>query len=157
MRRGRRRWLQAVCMCGAFCLVPNISAQQESQVGIAKVTQDRVEIRHQADRLVVDVYHARGIGRAELSAPRDGWPPALLVRLHGFPELESFTASSKSAKLECALLRLEGGQPVQFCKLDGAPVDALSHEGDYFEAELPRTLFAPGAGPIAVQWVDQWR
>jgi len=157
MKRRQRRWLLAACAFAATCLVPDCDAQKDSQAGAAEAAQDRLEIRQEGDRLVVDVYHRRGIGRAELSASRDGFPRAMVVRLHGFPQLESFTARSKTANLECGLIRLEGGQSVQICKLGGTPVDALSREGDYFEVELPWALFAPDAGAIAVQWVDRWR
>jgi hypothetical protein len=158
MKRAQRCWFQAARLFVVVCLAPDVSAQEDSQAGIAEATQDRIEIRHEVDRLVVDVYRVKGIGRARVSAPpRAGWPPAMIVRLHGFPELESFTAVSTTAKLECALIRLEGGQPIQFCKFGGAPIDALWRELDYFEVELPRALLAPDSGPIAVEWVDQWR
>jgi len=157
MKRRQRRWFLPACAFAAVCLAPAAGAQKDSQTGAAEAALDRLEIRQEGDRLVVDLYHRRGIGRAELSASRDGFPRAMVVRLHGFSQLESFTARSKTASLECGLIRLEGGQSVQICKLDGAPVDALSREGDHFEVELPRALFAPDAGPIAVQWVDWWR
>jgi hypothetical protein len=157
MKRGQRRRFRAVCVFGALCLTLDVNAQKNAQACLAEATRDRIEMHRDSDRLVVDVYRVKGIGHAEISAPTQGWPPAVVVRLQGFPELESFTAMSKTAKLECALTRPEGRQPVQACWLGSAAIDALRREADYFAIDLPRTLLAPGGGPIAVEWVDQWR
>jgi hypothetical protein len=119
--------------------------------------QDRIEISQDADRLMVVVYHAKGIGGAVVNAPESVWPPVVLVRLRGFPELENFSAASRAAKLECALNRPEGRPPAQACRLDGVDVEALRHGPDGFEVRLPAALLTTDDGPIAMRWVDQWR
>jgi hypothetical protein len=123
----------------------------------AEVARDRVEIIHVSDRLLVDVYHAKGIGGALLQMPEREWPAVVIVRLHGFPELESFTATSKAATLHCVLVRPEGQRPVQTCRVGDDSVDVLEREPDYFELRLPRRIFRADDDTIEIRWVDQWR
>ena len=139
---------------GAACAVLLLAL---SRAAAADVVHDRVEIMQTIDGLVVDVYHVRGIGDAELKMPGNEWPAAVVVHLHGFPELESFTATSRTAKLECALVRPEGQHPFQTCQLDDDRVYALRREPDYFEVELPRAIFPSDGHGIEIRWVDQWR
>jgi hypothetical protein len=119
--------------------------------------QDRIEVKQQGDISVVNVYRVTGIGGAQVNAPKSGWPPAVFVRLHGFPALESFRATSKAAKLECALARPEGQPPRQDCRLGNAKVDAIERMSDYFEVKLPHAMLTADNASIEVQWVDQWR
>ena len=128
-----------------------------SSSGTADVLYDRVEIIQTIDGLVVEVYRVRGIGDAELKMPGSEWPAAVIVRLHGFQELESFTAASKTARLDCALIRPEGQHAVQSCRVDDDRIDALRREPDYFEVELPRAIFPSDGDGIEIRWVDQWR
>jgi hypothetical protein len=123
----------------------------------AEVMQDRVEIIRAADHLLVDVYHVRGIGGARLKIPEGAWPETVLVRLHGFPELESFTATSSTAKLECVLARLENQHPIQMCRVGETRVDALGREPDFFEVKLPREIFPSDNEVVEIRWVDQLR
>ena len=124
---------------------------------VADNAQDRIEISQDADRFIVVVYHAKGIGGAVVNGPESAWPQVVLVRLRGFPELESFSAASRVAKLECALNRPGGRPPAQACRLDGVDVDTLRHGPDGFEVRLPAALLTTDGGPIAMRWVDQWR
>jgi hypothetical protein len=139
---------------GAACVVLLLTL---SRAAVADAVQDRVEITEAIDQWVVVINHVRGIGGAELKVPQSEWPAAVVVRLHGFPELESFTATSKTAKLECALVRPEGQHPFQTCQLDDDRVDALRREPNYFEVELPRAIFPSDGHGIEIRWVDQWR
>jgi hypothetical protein len=141
----------------AVCPMPEVGAQDGGQVSTAGGVRDRIEISRDDDRLVVDVCRARGIGDIEVSVPENGWPPAIVVRLHGFSELESFSAASRAGKLECALSRPEGQPPTQTCWVGSVRADVLQRGPDGFEVELPRALLAPDGGPVAVRWVDQWR
>jgi hypothetical protein len=124
---------------------------------VADGVQDRIEISQDADRLIVVVDHAKGIGGTVVNAPESAWPPLVLVRLRGFSELEGFSAVSRAAKLECALNRPELRPPAQACRLDGVDVEALRRGPDFFEVRLPSALLARDGGPIALRWVDQWR
>ena len=123
----------------------------------AEVIQDRVEISHAADRLLVEVYHVSGIGGVRLKMAETAWPETVIVRLHGFPELESFTATSATAGLDCALVRPEGRHPVHTCRIGDDSVDVLGREADYFEVRLPREIFPSDNDAIEIRWVDQWR
>ena len=133
------------------------SAQPTARQKTSARKQDRIEVLQQGDISVVNVYRVTGIGGAQVNAPKSGWPPAVFVRLHGFPELESFRATSKAAKLECALTRPEGQSPRQVCGLGSARVDAIERTSDYFEVKLPHTILTADNPSIEVQWVDQWR
>jgi len=155
MNLGQHGWFEAACLFGAACLVPAGGAQEHAHG--ASVALDRVELQHETDRSVLSVYHEKGIGRAEFTVPRIGWPPALAVRLHGFPELESFTAMSKSAKLQCVLIRQERQPPIYSCELEGARVGALARKPDHFEVVVPGTLLISDSATITLEWVDQWR
>jgi hypothetical protein len=137
--------------------MPEVRAQDGEQAGMAEAVRDRIEISRDDAQLVVDVYRATGIGGVALSAPENGWPPAIVVRLHGFPELESFSAASQAGKLECALTRPEGQPSARTCWVGDVRIDVLRRGPDGFEVELPRALLAPDSGPIAVRWIDQWR
>ena len=48
-------------------------------------------------------------------APKGGWPSTLLVRLHGFPELERFQAKAGKDALDCEVNRVEGGSALHRC------------------------------------------
>jgi multidrug efflux system outer membrane protein len=119
--------------------------------------QDRTEVIMEGDSSVVNVYHALGIGGLAMRAPRSGWPPAVIVRLHDFPALESFTAAAGDDLLRCELRRPEGRAPEQVCSLNGAPADALRRAPRLYEVRLPPRLFAPTTGAVEIRWVDQWR
>lgn len=120
-------------------------------------TRDRIEVRSDGDASIVDVYRVAGIGAAQVNAPKRGWPSAVIVRLHAFPELESFRATSKDAKLDCALVRPEGKPAQQICRLGDARVNASQRTAEYFEIKLPQTMLTANNGSIEIQWVDQWR
>jgi hypothetical protein len=128
-----------------------------SLASAAEVAHDRVEFILAGDRLLVEVYHVKGIGGARLQMPEREWPAVVIVRLHGFRELESFTATSKAARLDCALVRPEGQRPVQNCRVGGDSVDVLEREPDYFELRLPRRIVPADDDTIEIRWVDQWR
>src|SRR5262249_58255180 len=57
---------------------------------------DRIEVTMDGDASVVNVYRVSGIGGAQVRSPKSGWPRAVLIRLHGFPELESLKATSRN-------------------------------------------------------------
>jgi len=123
----------------------------------AEFAQDRVEFIVANDRLLVDVFHVKGIGGARLQMPEREWTPVVIVRLHGFPDLETFIATSKAGTLDCTLVRPEGQGPVRACRVGDDRVDVLDREADYFELRLPRRIFPAGADTIEIRWVDQWR
>lgn len=145
-------WLMApVCATSAIVLLAL------ARGAVADGAQDRIEISQDAERLIVVVHHVKGIGDTVVNAPESAWPPIVVVRLRGFPELESFSAVSRVAKFECALDRPEGRPPAQACRLDGVDVQALRRGADDFEVRLPAALLTTDGGPIAMRWVDQWR
>jgi multidrug efflux system outer membrane protein len=120
-------------------------------------TRDRMATGVEGDAFVLTVYRVSGIGGAVLRAPAQGWPRAIVVRLHGFPELEGFSAKSAGGALQCGLQRPEGQPPRRVCTLGTAPVDALRGDPALFEVALPAVLLAGDSGPIEVRWVDYYR
>lgn len=119
--------------------------------------QDRIEVEQQGSESVVNVYRVKGIGGAQVKAPASGWPPEVVVRLHDFPDLESFRATSNKLTLECARIRPEGQPARQDCRLGKAVVDAVIQAAGYYEVRLPRQLLAANDVPVELHWVDQWR
>ena len=106
---------------------------------------------------VLNVYRERGIGGVEVRAPKTGWPAAVVVRFHGFPGLESFTAKTATASLLCQTQRPEGRPAEDVCTLNGIRVDAVRKSGDLYEVSLPAGMLTPDTATIEVRWVDQWR
>jgi multidrug efflux system outer membrane protein len=121
------------------------------------VEQDRIAVVQEGSVAVVNVYRVRGIGGAALRPPGSGWPATLVVRLHGFPALESFTAKAASGSLVCQVQRVEGGSAAQACTLDQAPADAVRQANGRYEVTIPVGLLTPSASVIELRWVDQWR
>jgi hypothetical protein len=109
--------LMGAIASGAFaaCAFASVSSMPKSERETAgrRAWLKPCAISPDVDRLVVDVCRAKGIGGIEVSAPKNGWPPTIVVRLHGFSELESFSAASRAGKLECALSRPERRAPTQ--------------------------------------------
>jgi len=120
-------------------------------------TRDRMASGLEGGTFVLTVYRVSGIGGAVLRAPAQGWPRAIVVRLHGFPELEGFSAKSSSGTLQCGVQRPEGQAPKRVCTLGSAPVDALRGDPALFEVALPAALLTADSGPIEVRWVDYYR
>ena len=120
-------------------------------------TRDRMGSGLEGGTFVLNVYRVGGIGGAVLRAPAQGWPQAIAVRLHGFPELEGFSAKSARGALQCGLQRPERQPPKRVCTLDAAPVDALRGDTKLFEVTLPAAMLTAGSGPIEVRWVDYYR
>lgn len=119
--------------------------------------EDTVQAHRRGDSTVVEVYHARGIGGALLHAPARGWPDSTVVRLHGFPELEGFSAKAAASALVCEMTRPGSRPPVQKCRLDGADVDALRETDGVYEIALPQALLRAADTPVELRWVDYWR
>ena len=119
--------------------------------------QDRTAVVQESNASVLNIYRERGIGGVEVRAPRAGWPSALVVRFHGFPALESFTARTATASLLCGTQRPEGRPAEEVCTLNGARMGAIRRSGDLYEVSLPPAMLTPSTDVIEVRWVDRWR
>ncbi|MCX7893562.1 MAG: hypothetical protein N2544_14515 [Burkholderiales bacterium] len=105
------------------------------------------------DRVAFDV--RAGIGRAEIRAPEEGFPPEVAFRFPGFRHLEHVRVASTARSITCDLHRFEGGRTEHACRAEGTSFDgALARSQSGFELVLP-----PGfAGAwVSLEWVDQWR
>jgi hypothetical protein len=118
--------------------------------------KDRVVLRQSATTVIVEIYHVTGIGGLKLQPPTSGWPAAVVVHLHGFRDLESFTARAPASQLACQQSRLAGAPVRVECRLGDEDVDAVRLETNRFEVTLPTTLLETDA-PLGLNWVDQWR
>ena len=121
------------------------------------VDQDRTALVQEGTASVLNVYRVKGIGGAEMIAPKAGWPGAVTVRLHGFPSLESFTAKAGTQSLVCGIQRPEKRPAAQVCTLNKARVNAVRKSDDGYEVNLPAALLPPQTSSIELHWVDQWR
>ena len=137
--------------------VAGAGGSPESAPAVASRPQDRIEVSANDDTSVVNVFRVAGIGGAQVKAPKSGWPSSVVVRLHGFPDLESFQAKARTGTLDCAVNRVEDKAPQHRCRLNEADVDALSRSPEYFQITLPRALLAADNAPVELHWVDQWR
>ncbi|HEU5282416.1 MAG TPA: efflux transporter outer membrane subunit, partial [Burkholderiales bacterium] len=126
--------------------VPVASAAAEPDMS------DRMASGQENGAFVLNVYRVRGIGGAMLKRPAQGWPQAIVVRLHGFPELEGFTAKSAGGTLQCALQRPAGQPPVRVCTLGSDRVAALRAEASMFEVTLPADMLRTDSGSIELRW-----
>jgi multidrug efflux system outer membrane protein len=141
---------------GAQSAATSAPSQQVARASSAS-RQDSVEVGRDGADTIVNVYYGRGIGGTLMKAPASGWPATVMVRLHGFRELESFTARAGNASLACGLARPEAQPAVQSCQLDGSEVEALRRTGSIYEVTLPRTLLDAADVPVEMRWVDYSR
>ena len=135
-----------------------VTFQQVAQtVPVGADRADRVEVGMEGDTLAVNVYREKGIGGLSLHAPASGWPAVVIVRLHGFPDLESFKADANDSSLICELQRPDGRAPEQVCRIGNARVVALERTPEFFQVTLPGSMLNPAAQTAELHWVDQWR
>jgi hypothetical protein len=146
-----------VDLADPLAAVPAEQATPVAAAASAPDMRDRMATSLEGDTFVLTVYRVSGVGGAVLKAPAQGWPPAIVVRLHGFPELEGFSAKSAGGTLECGLQRPEGQPPRRVCTFGTAPVNALRVDSALFEVTLPAAMLTADSGPIEVRWVDQYR
>jgi outer membrane protein, multidrug efflux system len=115
---------------------------------------DRIEVVMEGDTSVVNVYHGRGTGGAELRAPKSGWPPRVIVRLRGFAAVASFSAESTGGKLNCAMLKNERSDSEPVCQLGSTRMNAISKRPEYIEVILPASLLKTDGAPVEVRWAE---
>ena len=116
---------------------------------------DHLRVSHAGNTIVVDVHHVTGIGGALLNPPTAGWPAVVIIRLHDFPDLESFSVHA-SVTLTCERMRPPGVPPRLHCSLGDANVQTILITPGYYEISLPAELLKSGI-PVDIRWVDQWR
>jgi len=119
-------------------------------------SKDRVCLQQETRSIVMNIYHATGIGSTQLNRPQTGWPAIVSVRLHHFPELEGFSARSSAATFTCEQSRPDGIPARLDCRLADVPIDAIERKPEFIEILLPQVLLG-GDGPVEIHWVDQWR
>jgi multidrug efflux system outer membrane protein len=141
--------------------VPSAGTQQPAAhptaASVPAARQDTVEVGRDGNDTIVNVYYGRGIGGTLMKAPASGWPRGVVVRMHGFRELEAFSARAGDRSLDCGLNRPEAQAAVQKCHLDGAEVKALRKVGAVYEIALPQALLHGADIPVEMRWVDYWR
>lgn len=129
---------------------------QDTPAGQNAASRDRVCLRQEASAIVLDIYHANGIGSAQVHRPQSGWPAIFRVRLHHFSALEGFSARSSAATFTCGQSRPEGIRARLDCRLAEVAIGVVERKPEYFEVLLPKVLLE-GASPVEIAWVDQWR
>ena len=149
------------CITGAllYAIAPTTTqrAAEAADASAAGATQeDRVQVSMEGGTSVVNVTRVGGVGGVEVAPPKSGWPAAVMVRLHGFYELERFQARGRNGTLDCVLRKAQRARRERVCKLGQQVVDVVFFRDDNYEVTLD-PLLSPDSGPIEVRWVDQWR
>ena len=142
---------------GGAAASPRAAAATPTAAAAAPAGQDRTEVVQEGKTSVLNVYRERGIGGVEVQAPKTGWPPAVVVRFHGFPGLESFTARTATTSLLCHTQRPEGRAAEDVCTINATRVDAVHKSGDLYEVTLPASMLTSATSAVELRWVDQWR
>jgi outer membrane protein, multidrug efflux system len=116
---------------------------------------DRVEVVMEGTTSVVNIYHERGSGGAELRAPSSGWPPRVVVRLRGFAALAKFSAQSATGELNCVMIKGQSGSTEPVCQVGSARVNAFRRALEYIEVVIPPSLLKPNSGSVVIRWVER--
>jgi len=143
-----------------------------------KRSDDKVEVKNDKDRVVVDVQSPFGISQAVIERKTDKWPDNILVRLH-LTGLEHFTVETEKTKLDGSV-GVKGGKTtirlwkdgkedtpldaksplwldIHVLASDGNPAQALPVPGGTFELPLPKALFENNPKTLTVKWIDFYR
>ncbi len=142
----------ALLLLAAAAHAGTVSAAQPFEIVARPARAVAVTVRG-TDRVAFDI--RAGIGRAEIRAPEEGFPPEIAFRFPGFRYLEHVRVASEVRSITCDLHRFEGGRTEHACRAEGTPFDgALVQSRSGFELALP-----PGfaGASVTVEWVDQWR
>jgi len=147
----------APAVAGTTVAVATAAAPTVPPAPIAPVstTEDRVTVTVQGETSVVDVYRVIGSGGVEIRVPANGWPKAVVVRLHGFKALDSVRADAPGVSVACASARGAGGTETYGCKEGGRSIGAWNARGDYVEVAMPSTLLAADKGRFELRWSER--
>lgn len=139
---------------------------------------DTVEVTGDRDRTVFGIRSRSGIGRAVIERTGDGWPKAVVVRLH-LRGLENLRVSNGSAEVRAAVgvrdgtvearqwkgdrteTPLEADDPLRLAvrvrDKDGKPAAGLPPDGGHVEVTLPAAFLTDNPKSLTVEWVDFYR
>ena len=156
-------------------------AGDESPARFAVTTRkadDTVEVTGDRDRTVFGIRSRFGIGRAVIERTGDGWPKAVVVRLH-LTGLERLKVSGGKVEIGAAVgvregkvearqwkggkdeIPLAADDPLRLAirALDkgGKPAAVVPLDGGHFEFTLPAALLKDNPKSLTVEWIDFYR
>jgi len=132
------------------------------------------------ERITLDVYSKRGIGKLELSTADEQWQKPIILRLHlrGLESLRidigTFSVTTSFMSSPPYLQRCElkqAGEPVSTPLKEDSPFwipTRIENRGDskdrvipletgYFEVTIPELLFHDNPPSLVIQWIDFFR
>jgi len=144
----------------------------------ARRKEDRLEIRTEERRLVIEVHSPFGISAARVERTDAKWPGEVVVRLR-LRGLESFRAQTKSCVLSVSVLSHSPHQcltklsvngkareikpegptalKVERFQADGKPAEGLPGPGGWFDVHLPPIMLRDQPAELDLRWIDFYR
>jgi hypothetical protein len=139
---------------------------------------DTASVGGDQDRTTFEIKSPSGISRAVVERKGDGWPKAVVLRLH-LKGLESLKVINGKVEIGAAVgvrdgkvqarqwkdgkdeTPLAADDPlrlaVRVLGKDGKPATALPLDGGHFEVTLPAALFKDNPKSLTAEWVDFYR
>lgn len=139
---------------------------------------DAIEVQGDKDKMIFIVKSPSGISNAVIERQADGWPKAVVLRLH-LKGLENFRASNGKITLNAAASIQDGKPKLRQWKGDkeDAPLDSKSSlwiglrilgsdakeakklplKDGHFEITLPNAFFDGNPKSITLNWIDFYR
>jgi hypothetical protein len=140
----------------------------------------QIEIKSNADQVVIDLQQIAGIGQAEVTRQAKQWPKQMILRFH-LGGLEHLTIKHGDWRYKLSVLSHSGNKQLGEWEQDqkteqlneksprwlevrrlnkqGQAIDGLPviKDGDYFEMTLPKTLLNDESDKIELGWIDFYR
>jgi len=159
-----------------FALVgAGVHAEDAPQFQItSKRGDDRVTVKVDDGRAVVDIRSPFGISNATIERTASEWPKAVVLRLH-LKGLEHYQVTSGELVIAGSAPSRPKPEPVgdeedraadgveklkatiRMFHEDGKPASEIPLKSGYFEIELPGKLLEGNARSLRVEWVDFYR
>ncbi len=157
--------------------VMTCSADDTPQFKItSKRSNDRVEVKSDKDKVVLDVRSPFGISSATIERTTEQWPEKVLIQLR-LKGLENVKVSTDKLKLEASVSSQNGDvrlwkdgkedsplnakspywMEIRIMDSDGKPIKALPLKEGYFEMQLPKKFFEGNPSSFKLDWIDFYR
>lgn len=169
--------LAIVAVITAFISIGCSDILEEPQFTITtKRDDDKIEVNVENDKVVFSVRSPFGISQATIERRNIDWPDTVIFRLH-LNGLEHFKVTNGELILEAAVSSQNGNvrewkdgkedsplvanspnwMEIRIVGSDGKSTTTIPLKDEYFELQLPKTLFEGNPKSITVNWIDFYR